>query len=324
MNFSETIRRPILEEMQLFEKTFAASLSTENPLLSSINEYVLQKSGKQLRPMLAVLSAKICGTVNLSTINAALSLELLHTASLIHDDVVDDTLERRGSLSINARWTNKIAVLSGDYMLSKSLSCANQTNSLEILRLMSNIGMELADGELLQLDKVKASQISVESYLNIIRKKTAFLFSTCTEVGAVSVNATESELTSLRYFGECLGICFQIKDDIFDYQDDIQIGKPTGNDIRDGKVTLPLIYALQNSKLAEKEQIMDWIDNKEFSAENIQTITRFAHENNGIHQAIAQMEVYKNKAIAALEGFKDSEVKKSLILCAEYAAFREK
>jgi octaprenyl-diphosphate synthase len=161
--------------MQLFEKTFATSLSTENPLLSSINEYVLQKSGKQLRPMLAVLSAKICGTVNLSTINAALSLELLHTASLIHDDVVDDTLERRGSLSINARWTNKIAVLSGDYMLSKSLTCANQTNSLEILRLISNIGMELADGELLQLDEVKTSQISEQSYLNIIRKKTYLL-----------------------------------------------------------------------------------------------------------------------------------------------------
>ena len=238
MNFSETIRRPILDEMQLFDKTFAVALSTENPLLSSINEYVLQKSGKQLRPMLAVLSAKICGDVNQTTIFAALSLELLHTASLIHDDVVDDTLERRGSPSVNSRWTNKIAVLSGDYMLSKSLSCANQTNSLEILRLMSNIGMELADGELLQLDNVKASQISVESYLNIIRKKTAFLFSTCTEVGAVSVDASEAELTALRYFGECLGICFQIKDDIFDYQDDIQIGKPTGNDIRDGKVPL--------------------------------------------------------------------------------------
>ena len=324
MNFSETIRRPILDEMQLFDKTFAVALSTENPLLSSINEYVLQKSGKQLRPMLAVLSAKICGDVNQTTIFAALSLELLHTASLIHDDVVDDTLERRGSPSVNSRWTNKIAVLSGDYMLSKSLSCANQTNSLEILRLMSNIGMELADGELLQLDNVKASQISVESYLNIIRKKTAFLFSTCTEVGAVSVNATEAEYTALRYFGECLGICFQIKDDIFDYQDDIQIGKPTGNDIRDGKVTLPLIYALQNSKLVEKEQIMDWIDNKEFSSENIQTITRFAHENNGIQLAINQMELYKNKAIEALDGFKDSEVKKSLILCAEYAAFRDK
>jgi octaprenyl-diphosphate synthase len=324
MNFSETIRRPILDEMQLFDKTFAVALSTENPLLSSINEYVLQKSGKQLRPMLAVLSAKICGDLNESTIFAALSLELLHTASLIHDDVVDDTLERRGSPSVNSRWTNKIAVLSGDYMLSKSLSCANQTNSLEILRLISNIGMELADGELLQLDNVKASQISVESYLNIIRKKTAFLFSTCTEVGAVSVNASEAELKALRYFGECLGICFQIKDDIFDYQDDIQIGKPTGNDIRDGKVTLPLIYALQNSKLVEKEQIMDWIDNKEFSAENIQAITRFTHDHNGIKQAISKMEHYKNMAIEALNVFVDSEIKKSLVLCAEYAASREK
>jgi octaprenyl-diphosphate synthase len=324
MNFSETIRRPILDEMQMFEKTFATALSTENPLLSSINDYVLQKSGKQLRPMLAVLSAKICGIVNQSTINAALSLELLHTASLIHDDVVDDTLERRGSPSINARWNNKIAVLSGDYMLSKSLVCANQTNNLEILRLISNIGMELADGELLQLDNVKASQITVQSYLNIIRKKTAYLFSTCTEVGAVSVNATEEELTHLRNFGENLGICFQIKDDIFDYLDNIQIGKPTANDIRDGKVTLPLIFALQNSELVEKEQIVAWIDNKNFTPENIQAITQFAHDKGGINQAINQMELYKNKAIEELNGFKDSEVKKALILCAEYAASRDK
>jgi octaprenyl-diphosphate synthase len=324
MNFSETIRRPILEEMQLFEKTFAAALSTENPLLSSINDYVLQKSGKQLRPMLAVLSAKICGNVNRSTINAALSLELLHTASLIHDDVVDDTVERRGSPSVNARWSNKIAILSGDYMLSKSLYCANQTNSLEILRLISNIGMELADGELLQLDNVQASQITVQSYLNIIRKKTAYLFSTCTEVGAVSVNATEAELTHLRNFGENLGICFQIKDDIFDYMDHIQIGKPTGNDIRDGKVTLPLIYALLNSAAAEKAQVLAWIDNKEFTPENIQAITRFTHDNDGINQAIAQMEVYKNRAIEELNSFQASEVKNALILCAEYAASRDK
>ena len=162
MNFSEIIRQPILDEMQLFEKTFAAALSSENPLLSTINTYVLQKSGKQLRPILVVLSAKMSGRVTQSTIDAALSLELLHTASLIHDDVVDDTLERRGTASVNERWTNKIAVLSGDYMLSKSLYCANRTNNLEILRLISNIGMELADGELLQLDNLQDSQMTEE------------------------------------------------------------------------------------------------------------------------------------------------------------------
>ena len=184
--------------------------------------------------------------------------------------------------------------------------------------------MELADGELLQLDNLQASQMTEERYLNIILKKTAYLFSTCTEVGAVSVAASEKELTHLRNFGENLGICFQIKDDIFDYLDNVQIGKPTGNDIRDGKVTLPLIYALQNAEPAEKEQIMAWVDLKEFTPENIQTITRFAHENGGVNQAIAQMEIYKNRAIAELSGFEDGDVKNALVLCAEYAASRDK
>lgn len=323
MTFIETIRQPILNEMQLFEKTFVEALHTENPLLQSVNEYVLQRSGKQLRPMLVLLSAKLCGEINQTTIDGAISLQLLHTASLIHDDVVDDTLERRGDASVNARWTNKIAILSGDYILSKSLQCASRTDNLLVLKSMANIGMQLSDGELLQLINASLSADSEANYFNIIRKKTALLFSTCAEVGGLSVSADEVQLTHLRNFGEYLGICFQIKDDIFDYYDDVKIGKPTGNDIRDGKLTLPLIYALQNSDDTAKNTILDIIDRKDFTSENIQTITRFTTESGGIEYAAKRMDEFKNKAIEELRCFADGNVKESLILCAEFAVSRE-
>jgi octaprenyl-diphosphate synthase len=323
MSLIESIRIPILTEMQMFEKTFVEALHTDNPLLLSVNDYVLQKSGKQLRPMLALLAAKLMGVVNESTIFGALSLELLHTASLIHDDVVDDTLERRGKPSVNARWTNKIAILSGDYILSKSLTCATRTDSLPILKSIANIGMQLSDGELLQLVNAQFSEETEANYFTIIRKKTALLFSTCTEVGGLSVNADEASLIHLRNFGEYLGICFQIKDDVFDYFEDIQIGKPTGNDIRDGKVTLPLIYALLRTKGTEREKVLAIIENKDFTPENIQFVTHYTIDNGGVQYALDCMESYKNKAIEELNGFADSDVKQSLIKCAEYSASRE-
>ena len=323
MSFIEIIKSPIKLEMQLFEKTFGEALSTDNPLLLSVNDYVLQKSGKQLRPMLVLLTAKLCGAVNTTTIYGALSLELMHTASLIHDDVVDDTLERRGKPSVNARWTNKIAILSGDYILSKALTCATRTDNLPILKSIANVGMQLSDGELLQLVNAQFSETAEANYFTIIRKKTALLFSTCTEVGGLSVNADEESLVHLRNFGEYLGICFQIKDDVFDYSENLKIGKPTGNDIRDGKVTLPLIYALLNTQGVEREKVLSIIEKKNFALENIQFITRFALENGGVEYALERMESFKNKAIEELNGFAESDVKQSLILCAEYAANRE-
>lgn len=323
MSFIDNIKKPIQMEMQLFAKTFGEAIDTDNQLLLNVNEYMLLKSGKQLRPILTILSAKMCGDVNQQTIYGAHSLELLHTASLIHDDVVDDTLERRGKPSINALWNNKIAVFSGDYMFSKSLSCAIKTKNLGILKSVSDIGSQLTDGELLQLVKTEISKTSEENYFTIIRKKTAQLFASCGEVGALSVNADEKSVEHLRNFGEYLGISFQIKDDIFDYSENSQIGKPTGNDLRDGKVTLPLIYALQHADEIEKKKILKWIDKKDFSPENIQTITRFAHDNGGIDYSIKQMELYKNKAIDELNSFAESDVKQSLILCAEYVASRD-
>jgi len=323
MTVIETIRKSIAPEMQLFAQTFADALRTDNPMLESVNEYVLQKSGKQLRPMLVILSAKLCGEVNQTTIDGALSLELLHTASLIHDDVVDDTLERRGKPSVNARWTNKIAILSGDYILSKSLECSARTDNLAVLKAMANIGMQLSDGELLQLISARLSSESEKNYFTMIRKKTALLFSTCTEVGGISVNATDEQLMHLRNFGEYLGICFQIKDDIFDYSENINIGKPTGNDIRDGKLTLPLIYALQNTDGEDKERILSWLKNKDYSSENIHFITEYTHKNGGVDYAVKKMTEYKNKAIDELNSFANNEVKDLLIMCAEYASSRE-
>ncbi|NDV47383.1 polyprenyl synthetase family protein [Paludibacter sp. 221] len=319
----EDIKKPILKEIHLFEERFAAALQSDNPLLSNINEHIGQGTGKQLRPILVILSAKIFGEINKSTIDSAVSLELLHTASLIHDDVVDDTFERRGRKSVNARWNNKIAILAGDNMLSNALYYATKTEKIDILYSISNIGMQLSDGELLQLSNRDQTKITEEEYFNVIRKKTALLFSTCTEVGALSVNASKEELLHLRNYGEYIGIAFQLKDDIFDYYENAHIGKPTGNDIRDGKVTLPLIFALQNAHEKEKEKICHWIKNKDFSQKNIREIMNFAHENGGIRYAEKQMELYKQKAINELATFPQSDIKDALIANAEFIIDRK-
>lgn len=322
MSLIDQIRQPIISELGTFKKKFAESLKTDNPLLSSVNDYVLQGAGKQLRPILTILSAKLCGDLTDATFSGALSLELLHNASLIHDDVVDFTMERRGRMSVNARWTNKIAVLSGDYMLSSSLVFATDTKNLNILKSVARIGMELSDGELIQLTNTKKTYINEEEYFKVIRKKTALLFATCTEVGAISVGANTEQQSSLKNFGEFLGICFQIRDDIFDYYKDIEIGKPTGNDLQDGKVTLPLIHALQNSEGIEKDEIMSLIDRKDFSEENIQLIMDFARDNGGVDYAIKRMEEFKSKAISELTDFPENDIKNALIMSVEFAAGR--
>jgi len=323
MGLIDEIRLPIQTELHTFKRIFAESLKSDNPLLSSIHEYILEGSGKLLRPMLVLLAAKTCGSVTPETYSGAISMELLHNASLIHDDVVDDTYERRGRLSINARWTNKIAVLSGDYMLSNALISATKTNSLPVLKAVSNIGMELSDGELLQLTNSQQSKITEEDYLKVVRKKTAMLFATCCEVGGLTANATENELECLKNFGEYMGICFQIKDDIFDYYQDIEIGKPTANDLQDGKVTLPLIYAIQNSTNGKREEIMAIIDSKDFTRVNVDLVMNFAIEKGGLEYASKRMEDFKALAIQQLTSFPESEAKQALIKCAEFASARK-
>lgn len=325
MNPIELIKKAIKTELDQFDTTLVSSLHTDNTLLKGVNEYVFMNMGKRLRPMLALLSAKVAGGVTDSTVHGAIALELLHTATLVHDDVVDDTLERRGAQSVNARWGNKVAVLSGDYMLAGALQQVARTRNTEVMSVLAGIAMELADGELLQLNSTQNIKISEEQYFNIIRKKTAHLFAACCEVGALTAAAvSDFQRNQLRAYGEYLGMCFQIKDDVFDYLQNIKIGKPTGNDLRDGKVTLPLIYALKNATEEVRNKIFTIIGIRDFSEENIAMVTRFAIDGGGLQYAQEMMEVYKNKAIDALRDFADGEAKKALIACAEYAVSREK
>lgn len=324
MNPVEIIKKAIKAELDLFDTTLVSSLQTDNTLLKGVNEYVFMNMGKRLRPMLVLLSAKLSGEVNDSAIHASIALELLHTATLVHDDVVDDTYERRGSQSVNARWGNKVAVLLGDYMLAGALRQVAKTRNADILELLAGIALELSDGEILQLTSTQNIKISEEQYFNIIRKKTAHLFAACCEVGALAAGAGSEARQHLRSYGEYLGMCFQIKDDVFDYYPNISIGKPTGNDLRDGKITLPLIYALNNSTDEMRNKIFTLINIRDFPEENIDLITRFAIDNGGLKYAQDCMEMYKNKAIAELAMFEDNEVKQALITCAEYAVAREK
>ncbi len=317
-----TIQNIIESELKRFNEAIVASMQNDNPILEAVVEYVFQQKGKQLRPMLVLLAAKMLREVNQSTIQGAVAMELLHTASLIHDDVIDDTHERRGNLSINAKWNNKVAVLSGDYMLSIALSQVALSSNIQMVKAVSFIGAQLSDGELLQLQNTQNNIISEAEYFQIIKKKTALLFSVCMQIGGLSINANQQEINNLMSYGEYLGYCFQIKDDIFDYYTNANIGKPTQNDIKDGKVTLPLIYALGNASSVESSKIINLLKSNQLSAEEIDSIYRFAVENGGIELAINQMNNYKKKAIDALNDFPDNPYKKALIDCVEYAINR--
>lgn len=323
MSLIDSIRQPIAEDLKVFKKFFAHALKTDNPLLADVNNYIVEASGKKLRPILTLLSARLCGNINDSAYYAALSMELLHNASLIHDDVVDDTHERRGRSSINARWTNKVAVLSGDYMLSNSLLCGTKTENINILKSIARIGMELSDGELLQLTNMQKTEITEADYFKVIQKKTALLFATCTEVGAISAGVDSVKQQHLFRFGELLGLCFQIKDDIFDYYNNIEIGKPTGNDLQDGKVTLPLIYALQNSDSDLRSNVVAIIHSKDFTTSNIDAIMAFARKFGGVKYAEDKMNEFKHQAINELHVFEESAYKTALIQCVEFATSRQ-
>jgi len=323
MSSIDEIRKPILTELQIFNKKFVQALVTDNPLLNTIHTQILEGSGKQLRPIITLLSAKLCGEINDITYNCALSVELFHNASLIHDDVVDDTSERRGRESINSRWTNKIAILTGDYILSSALSEVLKTEKINILREITQVGLEISDGELMQIANTEKSKITEEEYFLIIYKKTAALFAACCTIGAMSAGANRTQVEILRNFGKLLGLCFQIKDDIFDYFPDIKIGKPTGNDLQDGKVTLPLIYAITQAGEEERENISAIINNKNFTPENIEYVMDFARRKNGIDYAKQKMGKIKNEAISLLDYFPDSEIKTTLIKCVEFASERK-
>jgi len=320
----DQIRKPIEKEFRMYEAAFEEAVKTDNKLLANILRYVRTTKGKELRPVLTLLSAKLLGEVDSDTIKAAVSLELLHTASLMHDDVVDQTYERRSKYSVNALWNNKIAILVGDFYLSKSAEISALMKSRRGTPLLARLGCDLADGELLQVSNESKLVIDEPDYLDVIKKKTAQTFAFCTQAGAISVNASSSQEEKLRLFGEYLGMIFQMKDDIFDYFESGDIGKPTGNDLKEGKMTLPLIFALQNADKKEAKPILNMIRNKDFSVEKLKNMSKFVQARGGIQYTEKRMHDFKVLALDILKDFPESIAKKALIDCLDFAMMRSK
>ena len=324
MNERTNIEKPVAAEFERFNNDFEESLRSETDRLQSAIEVILHSTGKHVRPLLVLLAAKACGQITENTINSAVLLELLHTATLIHDDVIDETKQRRGQPSLNAIFDNRVSVLVGDYVLSTALIRSIRTGDLRIIGIISNLGRDLSEGEIKQLATAEDSIIDENCYLQVIRKKTATLLSACTEIGAISSGASNEVIAICREFGELLGYAFQIKDDIFDYYKEANIGKPTGNDIREGKVTLPLLYALRESKKEEVARCLEIIKEKDFTEENVEMLIAFAKENGGIDYAKACMKKYHDQAIEVLKQLPESEARTALIELSDYIVNRSK
>lgn len=317
------IEEPVTGEFARFNEEFESSLRSGTGLLQAAIDQILGATGKHIRPLLVLLSAKACGTITESTINSAVFLELLHTATLIHDDVIDETKQRRGVPSLNAIFDNRVAILTGDYILSTALIRSIQTGDLRIVGIVSNLGRDLSEGEIKQMETADESILDEDCYLQVIYKKTATLLSACTTIGAISAGAGDAQIGIMRRFGELIGYAFQIKDDIFDYFKESHIGKPTGNDICEGKVTLPLLFALQHGG-EEAEAYRRIILAKDFTDEQVERLIDFAKANGGIEYAERRMMDYHDKAIEALDSLPDSPAKKALVDLADYIVYREK
>lgn len=320
----QQIQSPIAAEMADFEVRFRASMKSSTPLLDRITHYIVKRKGKQMRPMFVFLSAKLCGGVTDATFTAASLIELLHTATLVHDDVVDDANLRRGFFSINALWKNKIAVLVGDYLLSQGLLMSIDKGEFELLRIVSNAVREMSEGELLQMEKTRKLNITEEVYFHIIRQKTASLISACCESGAFSANADEVQRANMKAFGEKVGISFQIKDDLFDYSASGQIGKPTGIDIKEKKMTLPLIYTLQNASKADRRWIVNTVKHHNRDKEKVRKVTSFVLDSGGITYAAGKMEAYRAEALEILHKFERSDARDALEKLVNYTINRTK
>ena len=330
MTSPQDIRKVIQSEFRLYEEAFAQSLQTDNRFLAEVLDYIHSKRGKQLRPIMVLLSAALCRGVTDKTLQTAVSLELMHTASLIHDDVVDNSPIRRGSESVHAQWTNKIAVLVGDYILTRVIHILAELRNTTILNIVSNMGAALTSGELLQLHSGQSMWISEEQYNKVIEQKTACLFAACSEAGAASTGATMRQMTAMKQFGLHLGMCFQLKDDVLDYSDIEDIGKPTMNDIRDGKATLPLLISLQRAPKEEAEHIREIAEALALKSPHIdpfeveQEIKSFVLRYEGIRYAHQEMEKHRKKALAALSIFPDNKYKECLVALLGYAISRVK
>ncbi len=324
MKIVEQIKQPILNEMEIFETRFKDAMVSKVPLLNRITHYIVRRKGKQMRPMFVFLVAKMVsgGKVIDRTYRGASAIELIHTATLVHDDVVDDSNRRRGFFSINALWKNKIAVLVGDYLLSKGLLLSIDNDDFDLLKLISIAVREMSEGELLQIEKARRLDITEEVYFEIIRQKTATLIAACTGIGAASVGAIEEEIQLMRKFGEYIGIAFQIKDDLFDYTD-AKIGKPTGIDIKEQKMTLPLIYTLNNCSEKNKKWLINSVKNHNKDKKRVKEVIQFVKDNGGIEYTVSKMKAYQKKALKILEKYPESEYKKSLIMMVDYVINRK-
>ncbi|RUL59620.1 polyprenyl synthetase family protein [Prevotella koreensis] len=296
MDFLSIIKQPISNELDVFVELFNSTLEHDYELLQNVLDHIRQRGGKRMRPMLILLIAKNYGGVNAVTQNAAVGLELLHTASLVHDDVVDESNERRGQASVNATYNNKVAVLVGDFILSSALLRVSETNNELIIRNLARLGQTLSAGEVLQLINIDNNEISEEVYYQVIMQKTAALFESCCEMGALSAGMGEEEIAEVRDFGRNIGLAFQIRDDIFDYYDSAEIGKPTGNDMAEGKLTLPVIYALNSTGNAEMLELARKVKQRTVTTDEIATLVAFTKENGGMEYAEQKMEHFRSLA----------------------------
>ena len=317
------IQVPIESEMAQFEHKFRDFMKSKVKLLDHITHYIVKRKGKQMRPMFVFLTAGVCGQINESTHRGAALIELLHTASLVHDDVVDDANYRRGFFSINALWKNKIAVLVGDYLLSRGLLLSVEHNDFHLLRIVSNAVKEMSEGELLQSYKARKLDVEEDVYYQIIRQKTASLIASCCSVGASSVSTDEVAIQKMWNFGEKVGMAFQIKDDLFDYGDD-EIGKPVGIDIKEKKMTLPLIYALRNADWLQKKKIIYLIRNRSEDKKAVNEVIDFVKKSGGLAYAQEKMTAFYEEALAILAEFPDSAYKTALRDLVLYSIERKK
>lgn len=325
MKIVSQIKLPIEYEMELFEKKFRLSMASKVALLNRITYFIVNRKGKQMRPMFVFLTAKMMGGEELSerTYRGASIIELIHTATLVHDDVVDDSNRRRGFFSINALWKNKIAVLVGDYLLSKGLLLSIDNGDFDLLKIISVAVREMSEGELLQIEKARRLDITEEVYYEIIRQKTATLIAACCAMGAQSVDASKEEVERMRKFGELIGMAFQIKDDLFDYGE-TKIGKPTGIDIKEQKMTLPLIYTLNNCPEKKRRWLINSVKNHNKETKRVKEVIAYVKEFGGLEYAVQKMKAYREEALQILALYPDSDYKKSLALMVNYVIDRKK
>ena len=322
MDYLSKIRRPIEGEMNDFIELFNLSLSHEDGLLEQVLSHIRQRGGKRMRPMLLMLSAKNYGKVSDVTLNAALGLELLHTASLVHDDVVDESGERRGQASVNASFNNKVAVLVGDFILSTALLRVAISENILIVKHLSELGRILSNGELLQLSNISNTEISEDIYYQVIDKKTAVLFESCSALGAISVGASDDDIEKAKRFGHNIGMIFQIRDDIFDYFDSKEIGKPTGNDMAEGKLTLPVIYALNHSDSSAMMTLAKKVKAGTINADEIAVLVEFTKQSGGIDYAERKMEEFAADAQKYIDECVKPELKEAFTAYLDYVIQR--